>query len=238
VPEGRRPAALYPRGVAELPEHLRARPATDRQLSPQVMARHRREGVLALVTPAFAKRGYPGISVEDLLAAGKIGAGYFYELFEGKEDCFSAACERAIGNARAAITEATRDVPEWADRAYLGLAAALEFLVAEPMQARLVLVEAQSAGPEATARYNALMDEAIAWLAEGRKAAGVKGLPKSFEQAAITGLAYYLQQCLVESRRHSASELLGETAGLLLEPILGAAEMRRLSREHAAAVPA
>ena len=224
--------------MAELPAHLRARPATDRQVSPEVMARHRREEVLALVTPAFAKRGYPGISVEDLLAAGKIGAGYFYELFEGKQDCFFAACERATRNAREAIAEATRDTAEWADRAYLGLAAALEFLVAEPMQARLVLVEAQSAGPEATARYNALMDEAIAWLAGGRKAAGVKGLPKSFEQAAITGLAYYLQQCLVESARHSAPELLGETAGLLLEPILGAAEMRRLPREHAAAVPA
>jgi len=230
--EGRRPGALYPRRVATLPEHLQGPPSKERQVAAEVLAEHRRERVLSLVTPAFAKRGYPGISMPDLLAAGKVGAGYFYEMFDGKEDCFSAACERAIANGREAITLATSGASGWGDRAYLGLAAALGFMVSEPMQARLVLVESQSAGPGAVARYNGLMDEAIAWLGAGRRAADVKGLPESFEQASITGLAYYLQQCLVDSRRHTAAELFSETAGLLLEPILGAAEMRRLARDH------
>jgi TetR/AcrR family transcriptional regulator len=219
--------------MADLPEHLRPSPGAGRRVSREVLAEHQRERVLALVTPVFAKRGYPGTTVDDLLASGKVGVGNFYELFEGKEDCFSAACERAIAGAREAIEAATADASGWGERAYAGLAAALGFMLAEPMQARLVLLEAQSAGPAATARYNAVMDEAIAWLGEGRKGnRSARDLPQSFEQAAITGLAYYLQQCLIDSRSHTAAELLAETSALLLEPILGAAELRRLARER------
>ncbi len=58
------------------------------QVSREVLAEHQRARVLKLVTPIFAKRGYQGTSVDDLLAAGKVGVSNFYSLFEGKEDCF------------------------------------------------------------------------------------------------------------------------------------------------------
>jgi AcrR family transcriptional regulator len=202
------------------------------QVTREVLAAHQRERVLSLVTPVFAKRGYPGTKVNDLLASGKVGVANFYELFEGKEDCFFVACERAVANARARIDAATESAGGWGERAYLGLGALLEFVLAEPFQARLVLVEAQSAGSEAVARYNALMDSAIAWLKQGRRAyPAARSLPRSFEQSAISGLAFYLQQCLLASRRHTPAELLEETSELLLEPILGAEELRRLRRE-------
>ena len=62
---------------------------------------------------------------------------------------------------------------------------------------------------------------------------GVAFARVDFEQVAISGLSFYLQQCLLDSRRHTAAELLEETAGLVLEPIVGAAEMRRLRRDLA-----
>jgi AcrR family transcriptional regulator len=218
--------------MAKLPDHFLGSPIGTERISREVLASHQRERVVELVTPVFARRGYPGTTLDDLLASGKVGVTNFYDLFESKEDCFFAACERAVGNARGRISAAIQGVAIWDERAYLGLAATLEFLLAEPLQARLVLIEAQSAGPEAIARYNALMDTAIAWLAAGRSAhSPARSLPQSFEQVVISGLAFYLQQCLLDSRRHTAAELLEETAGLVLEPIVGAGEMRRLRRD-------
>jgi AcrR family transcriptional regulator len=222
--------------MAELPERFMGGAAGVGRVSREVLARHQRERVIELVTPVFAKRGYAATRLNDLLASGKVGITNFYELFEGKEDCFFACCERAVENARAAMTAATVGGSGWAERAYLGLGAVLSFMAAEPMQARLVLVEAQSAGPEAIARYNALQDETIAWLRAGRRGnPAARSLPQSFERTAISGLAFYLQQCLLATSRPSAAELLEETAGLVLEPIVGLEELRRLRRGLAGA---
>ena len=222
--------------MAELPDQFLSAPGGVERISREVLAAHQRERVLALVTPVFAKRGYAGTRLDDLLAAGKVGVTNFYDLFEGKEDCFFAAYERARAGVRERIVAATEGATGWNERAYLGLGAALDHLVAEPMQARLVLVEAQSAGPEGTGRHNSLMDSAIGWLAEGRRAnRSARSLPGSFEQAAISGLAFYLQQCLLDSRHHTAAELLEETSALVLEPIVGGEETRRLRRELPAA---
>jgi hypothetical protein len=54
-------------------------------------------------------------------------------------------------------------------------------------------------------------------------------LPVGFEQAAVAGLTFYLQQCLLDSRRHAFEELLSETSALILEPIVGRARLGQIS---------
>jgi AcrR family transcriptional regulator len=226
-----RQSGLYPWSMAKLPDHLRGAPAGQEPVSREVLSSHQRDRVLLAATGVFAKRGYQATTVDDVLAAGKVGVGNFYSLFEGKEDCFLACYDRVLGAARRRIDEASAAAPDsdWAGRTYLGLRALLEILLAEPLEARLVLIEAQSAGPAAIGRYNALLDEAIAWLGIAReRSSAARGLPAVFEQAAVSGLAYYLQQCLLDSRRHTLEELLAETAGLLLEPLIGRPELDRL----------
>lgn len=221
--------------MSELPTHLRGALMGEERISRAVLAEHQRERVIAKATPVFAKRGYQATTVDDLLASGKVGVGNFYSLFEGKEDCFLACFDRAVGDARATIAAAAEATADWDERAYRGLAAMLDFLCGEPLAAKLVLVEVQGAGSAATARYDALLDQAVAWLTAGRLGhPEAADLPKSFERAAVSGLAFYLQQCLLEARRLSAAELLAETAVLLLEPIIGAGRLEQLSREGAA----
>jgi AcrR family transcriptional regulator len=199
-----------------------------------VLESHQRERVIALVVPVFAKRGFQGATVDDLLASGKVGVGNFYELFESKEDCFLAALDHVVADARTQIAAAARRGGDWAESAYLGLAALIELILADRFAARLVLVEAQSAGPAALARHDAILAEAVEWLAEGRARNPGAGLLPSFEQTTVTGLAYYLQHCLLDPAEHGASELLGEISGLMLEPLVGAARMSRLRRAGAA----
>lgn len=215
--------------MADLPDHLRSTHAGTAKVSRRVLEEHQRERVVRLVTPVFAKRGYQGTTVDDLLAAGKVGVGNFYELFEGKEDCFGAVYERALAEARREAELVVSGRGDWEGRTYLGLQGLIAFGLAHPLDARLVVIEAQSAGGAALARYDGLLEEAIAWLRRGRDVhREARDLPRGFERAAISGLAFYLQHCLLDPRAHATEELLGEVAGLILEPIIGARALARL----------
>ena len=215
--------------MARLPEHLSSTPAGEEQISPAVLGEHQRGRVLAAAIPLFAKRGYLGTTVDDILAAAKVGVGNFYDLFEGKEDCFLGCFDQVVGAARTQMTEAAEAGSDWSERTYLGLRALIGAMLASPLEARLALVEAQSAGPEALSRYNALLDEGIAWLGEGRSVnPGARELPAGFGRTAVSGLAFYLQQCLLGAVSVEPGRLIEEAAGLVIEPIVGAAELRRL----------
>jgi AcrR family transcriptional regulator len=216
--------------MVQLPAHLSGIAAGKETISRAELAVHQRERIISTLIPVFAKRGYQGATVDDILASGKVGVGNFYSLFEGKEDSFLACFDRVTTEASAAIETAVATASAWDERTYLGLATLLDRICEEPGQARIVFVEAQSAGAEATARYNAIVDRAVDWLSRGREEhPGAADLPPSFEQATISGLCFYLQQCLLEARKLSSRKLLAETAGLLLEPIVGAKRFARLT---------
>ncbi len=222
---------MYARRMVELPTHLRGAPMGAETVSRAELVVHQRERVLSKAIPFFARRGYQSSSVDDLLAAGKVGVGNFYSLFTGKEDCFLACLDRVVEEVRIRVADATAPTEDWDARAYHGLSALIGYLSEEPLAARIVLVEAQCAGAEATSRYNGLLDEAVALLSEGRREhPAAKSLPATFEQASVSGLAFYLQRCLLEIEAPSPAELTAETAGLLLEPIIGRESLTRLAR--------
>jgi AcrR family transcriptional regulator len=224
--------------MVQLPAHLRGTAAGRETISRAELAAHQRERIISTLIPVFAKRGYHGSTVDDLLASGKVGVGNFYSLFGGKEDSFLACFDRVATDTSAEIETAVATASAWDQRTYLGLTTLLDRICDEPGQARIVFVEAQSAGAEATARYNAIIDRAVDWLSRGRdEHPGAADLPPSFEHAAISGLCFYLQQCLLEARRLSSRELLAETAGLLLEPIVGEERFAQLTLGSASTTP-
>ncbi|HWB69686.1 MAG TPA: TetR/AcrR family transcriptional regulator [Solirubrobacterales bacterium] len=187
--------------------------------------------MIARVTPVFAKRGFRATTVDDLLSAGGVGVSNFYSLFDGKEDCFVAAFDRVVAGVRARILDELEGAEDWAEGAYIALRRVLRTVLEEPLEARLVLVEAQSAGAGPIGRYNALLDEAVALVAGARELyPAARELPASFEQTAVSGLVFYLQQCLVRPAGSSLEELLAETSDLLLLPIVGETALRRLRR--------
>jgi AcrR family transcriptional regulator len=215
--------------MVELPTHLRGAPMGTETLSRADLATHQRDRVLSKAIPVFARRGYLGTSVDDLLATAKVGVGNFYSLFEGKEDCFLAAFESISASGRERVLAAAEPGRSWAERAVLGLREFLSVVLADRLAARVVLIEAQAAGAEATRRYEALLESATVWLQAGR--AGLPeadGLPPTFERTAVAGLAYYLQQCLFNGEFPELGELLEEVSAVTLAPLVGAEELRRL----------
>jgi AcrR family transcriptional regulator len=201
-----------------------------------VVAEHQRERLLAAVISLVARRGYRGTSVDHIVKAAKVGYVAFYELFDGKEDCFTAAFERIVADIRAELARNVSAELPWAEQICLGLATLAELIADEPDRARVALVEAQAAGPETYRRYEAALDTAIPKLAEGRDLRqSSTPLAGTTEEALVGAIAWSFQQLVLGGEAAQAGSLVGEAIGIALSPYLGEAEARRAAGKFSSA---
>lgn len=216
--------------MAPLPEPLLPLPAGRRQLSPDVIAEHQRERVLLAAVPVFAKRGYQGTTVDRIVAAAQIGVGSFYALFDGKEDCFLRAYDRIVAEARERIAAAIPPEAPWPEQACVALRALLELVATEPLRARVALVEAQTAGPEALARYERTLDTFVPYLRRVRQASPLASeLPETLEEGILGGVTWLLHQRLAMGETDAIEGLFPELLDIVIAPYLGEAEAARLA---------
>jgi AcrR family transcriptional regulator len=209
--------------VARLPQSLSKAPVGRTRLSREALAELQRDRILVTATEVFAKRGFQASTVDNIVAAAKIGVGSFYAHFEGKNDCLLAVCERISIEVHGRLAAAVAADDDWAERALAGLRALLDFAAAQPLAARVILIEAQTGGPEALARYGEVLEEVAGFLREGRAVAHLDPEPPpSFEEATASGLAWLLQGRLVRGELGEVDSLFAEMAEVALEPYLGA----------------
>jgi AcrR family transcriptional regulator len=220
--------------MVSLPEHLLKGPVGREQMSRELIEEQQRNQVLDAATEVFAKRGFPATTVDHIVSGARIGVGTFYSLFEGKEDCFLQAYERVIAGGRERVAEALPPDAPWPEQACAVLRRVLELIAAEPLRARLILVEAQTAGDAALARYEKTIDRLVPELRRGRGVSPVGGeLPETLEVATLGGLLWYLQQRVVLGEVEDLEQHLPEVAEIVLRPYLGEEETERLVRAAA-----
>ncbi|HET7052765.1 MAG TPA: TetR/AcrR family transcriptional regulator [Solirubrobacterales bacterium] len=208
--------------MVSLPEHLQAKPAGRHRLSPEVRAEHQRDHILDAAIEVFAERGFQGSTIDDIVAAAKVGVGTFYELFDNKPDCFVQAYERVVADARERIGAAVPAEAGWPEQACAALRALLELIEAEPVRARVALVEVQTAGPEALTRHEETVDSVIPLLARGRTGnPALAELPSHIEEAIVGGLAWLLQQRLAQGEFEGAEAYLPDVLEIAVVPYVG-----------------
>lgn len=134
-----------PRGRSRLP-------------APAVQA-SQRERLLRAAVAAIADKGYPDVTVADIVRRAKVSRAAFYLHFRSREDCFLAATRRGgqllFGHVLEAARAAAEDAPDEApDEAALraGCRAFLGFLADEPAFARVFYIDMPAAGPVAVER--------------------------------------------------------------------------------------
>lgn len=195
-------------------------PVGKTRLSQKVVEAHQRERVLSAAVGVFAERGYRSTTVDDLVDGAQIGVGSFYSQFGGKEECFLQLYDRIVAEARERIGAAAGEGAPWASRVEAGLRELLSMAAAEPDRARIVIVEAKTAGRAAERRYADTAAELAALIREGRPAGGAAGdgPPPSFEDAAVAGLAWVLHQRLAAGEPIVVERLLPEMETLLVAP--------------------
>ena len=207
--------------MVSLPEHLAKGPVGDQPLSRNVIEEQQRNRILDAATGIFAKRGYRSTTVDHIVSGAKIGVGTFYSHFAGKEDCFLQAYELNLAFGRERVYERLPADAEWPQMACSALLTVLELIAAEPLRARLILVEAQTAGDPALDRYEATIDELVPVLRRGREHSPfVEDLPESLEVAILGGLLWFLQQRVVLGELEGLEQRLPEVANIVLEPYL------------------
>ncbi|HEX5714352.1 MAG TPA: TetR/AcrR family transcriptional regulator [Solirubrobacterales bacterium] len=139
----RKPRASRRRPDLPPPKVERLRPRSGMSRS-EVVADQRRR-VLAGLAAALAYHGYEDTKITDIVELSGVSRPTFYELFEGKEQCFAAAYADGVERLSAAVETAARAERGRVPRLSAGLRAGLEFLAADPPLAHLLLVESLAA---------------------------------------------------------------------------------------------
>lgn len=134
-------------------------PSGPRRLPGDLVRAIQRERLLVGMLGAVSAVGYRSMNVQDVIERAGVSRPTFYEHFSNKDDCFLAAfdtCAQRLRDQVATAADGGGDV--WRDRIRAGFGALLAFTAAEPEAARMVIVEARAATPDAAHRRIALLD--------------------------------------------------------------------------------
>jgi AcrR family transcriptional regulator len=188
----------------------------------EVMALQRRR-ILDGLAAALAYHGYEDTKITDIVELAGVSRPTFYEFFEGKEQCFAAAYDDAVGRLVEAIEGAIAGEREWAARVSAGLAAGLDFLAANPPLAHLLLVESLAASRPARLEHErSLARLARALRPPGGKLAGAPAVPRETTRLLAGGLASLLSGRVLAGEAERLPESHDLLLGYLLAPSLPA----------------
>jgi AcrR family transcriptional regulator len=134
-----------------VPTHRRL-PRGRHALPPDEVARTQRARLFLAMAQAMSRQGFAATSVGDVLKLAGVSRQTFYQLFSSKLDCFMATFDAATELLEARLNEAVEGAGTPLERFERAIDAYVTSLASEPGYARLFLVEAHAAGPEAIRR--------------------------------------------------------------------------------------
>ncbi len=211
-PKSNRPWQL-PRGRHGLPREL--------------VERSQRERLIAAMVRVTAEKGYVATSVADVLEASGVGRATFYELFEGKEQCFLAAHQVLVDDLLAHALRSSRRSQPWPERVREGLAAILDWLASDPGIARVTLLELATVGPAARGRFSDSMDRFTALFRDGIEEGKLPpDTPNIASIAAATAFARIYEEVIL-GRAAELPQLLPLLTYEVLLPFLGGDRARK-----------
>ena len=211
-----------------------------------------RARLLSAALRVVCEEGYGGLSVARATAVARVSRRTFYELFGDCEDCFLAIFEDAL----ARVTERVRDAygqggagdgDDWCGCVRAALTELLVFLDGDPSLARVLVVDALSAGPRVLARRAEVLEAVGVVLqrdgarmrvaATGGAGKGAVAGTSSSVVSALSGegvvggvfgvLHTRLSQAGAGDGRGSLLELRNSLMAMVVLPFLGLAAARR-----------
>jgi AcrR family transcriptional regulator len=180
------------------------------------------------VADVTSAAGYGEMSVEDVIVTAGVSRRTFYEHFKNKHDAFLAAYDTVVSQLLTGVRQAYESEQTFADRLRAGLGAFLDFAAREPAFARMCIVEALAAGPEAVKRRNAAMAAFATLIDENARALGTALQPPALTGETIVGGIYEVVYARI---------VAGEIRALpsLLPDLLYSALLPYVGQEEAAA---
>jgi AcrR family transcriptional regulator len=199
---GYRGAAMVRTPWGEAGELRERKLSPGRGTPPAEVAQSQRERLFGAMVAVVSEKGYEATRVGDLLAISGVSRKAFYELFEGKQDCFLAAVEALVEAGTAIMLHGYNAPGSWEERVLRGLEAFTRLLAAQPAAARMCFVEIYGAGDPAIRlvdrTFGEFEDVLHAALAEEPDRAG---MPPEIVRGLIGGL-----RKVIHTRLHRGRE--------------------------------
>jgi AcrR family transcriptional regulator len=188
--------------------------------------------MLAAAVDAVQEVGYSRMTVEQVVSRARVSRKTFYDVFTDREDCFLAAFEQALAQARLLASEAYERESGWREGIRCALARLLVFMDEEPGLAKLCVVDAPAAGENVLERRARALDELAKVIDRGRVLSIATREPPTLTAEGVVGaIVAVLHTRLLQEGGQPLTELLGALMSMIVLPYLGAkAAGRELSR--------
>jgi AcrR family transcriptional regulator len=173
--------------------------------------------MLEALPRAVAENGFEGTRVEHIVKLAQVRRNSFYEQFADKLTCFAVAYEIAQERLLGVLTFQCYTRSGLADRVGAALGAGLKLLGTEPSIARLVVIEAPSAGEEIAARHQQWLDRYSRLLRLAAVGNQDVATPKPALEPAIVGaIVSRIKQLVLANRTSELPGLRPELVQLTL----------------------
>lgn len=211
----RQPRASRRRPDVPPPKVERIRPRSG--LSRAEVIANQRSRIFDGLAAALAYHGYEDTKITDIVEFAGVSRATFYERFQGKEPCFTAAYDDGVERLVTVVGAAVEDEHGWPDRLSAGLRAGLEFLAASPPLAHLLLVESLAAArPIRLEHERTLVDLAEALRPPAAELGDGVAISEETARLLAGGLASHLSGLVLAGE----AERLPESHDLLLQYLL------------------
>jgi AcrR family transcriptional regulator len=211
---------MSPRAQAGRPEAAPrpARPALPREF----IAGHKKRRIMDAIAELTAEQGYEATKIGDIVGRAGVARKTLYDNFEGKEEVFLTAFDTAVAEAMRRIEESCTEVEGgWEERLQVGLEAFLRYVAEKPALARMCMIEALSATPAATERYEDTMQRFVELVK--RIVPHDERLPDTIEETLVGGVAWIVYQQIRRHEADKAEDLLPELSEFMLAPFAATA---------------
>lgn len=194
-----------------------ARPALPREF----IALHKQRRIMDALAELTAEQGYEATKISDIVKRAGVARKTLYDNFEGKEEVFLAAFDAARDEVLRRVEEGgTGADGDWQDRIEGGLAAFLGYVAEQPTLARLCMIEALSATPATTKRYEDALEVFVGLTRQALPSD--KRLPDTIAETLVGGVAWIVYQQIRRGEAERAEDLLPELTEFMMAPYLGA----------------
>jgi AcrR family transcriptional regulator len=189
----------------------------------EFVAVRKRRRIMDAMAELTAEQGYEATKIADIVRRAGVARKTLYDNFDGKEEVFLGAFDSAVTDVSARIEESCVGIgDEWVDRIAAGLRAFLTYIAENPAAARMCLIEAMSATPAASARYDDAMQRFVDLLHQNAPAD--TGLPETIEDTLVGGVAWILHQKIRRGEAEQVLDLMPELLDFVLSPYQGVAK--------------
>jgi AcrR family transcriptional regulator len=194
------------------------RPALPREF----IALHKQRRIMDALAELTAEQGYEATKISDIVRRAGVARKTLYDNFEGKEEVFLAAFDGARDEVLRRVEEGGADADgDWQERIEGGLAAFLGFVAEQPTVARMCMIEALSATPETTKRYEDALDSFVELTR--RALPRDERLPDTIAETLVGGVAWIVYQQIRRGEAERAEDLLPELTEFMMAPYLASA---------------